>query len=549
VVVAGDIADDGSGDSATSDLVVGLDPDVALTTGDNAYPDGALSDYQSYYAPTWGRFRAKTRPVPGNHEYHTAGAAGYFDYFNGAGVSDGPAGVRGRGYYSFDVGAWHLIALNNYVSMSAGSAQEQWLRQDLAANSGQCTLAYWHEPRFTSGAEHTNNTATGPLWQALYAAGADVVLNGHNHQYERFAPQDPNGSADPANGIREFVVGTGGAGLYAFATPQPNSEVRNATANGVLELTLHQDSYAWSFKPVAGATFTDSGSSTCHAAGTPTSSPTPTPTPTPTATPVAGQYPLRGMFFRQSNGGYDVIASKGFNLIDSTPNEVADLPAGLKGLTWVGDYDRTTCSFQQSDTQIRSAVQAHIGDPKIGVWFISDEPWQGGTPNCANAPAQHKARSDLIHSIDPNAKTLIVLDGNSDHQSIDQIPSWKGTADYIGINAYICWQGQSSCQYQWIDQLGAKFAANNVPLWGVLQAHGEPDGQGQTMCVVTTAGGTACGQTRLPTPAEIHQQFLHWRATTMLNYLVFSWRWPDNAPSFWLQNQPTLQDQLKIENG
>lgn len=311
VAVAGDIADDGSGDTATSNLVVNLVPDLVLTAGDNAYQDGSLAQYQTYYDPTWGRFKSKTRPAPGNHEYHTSGAAGYFDYFNGVGATTGPAGTRGQGYYSFDVGAWHLIALNNYVSMSAGSAQEQWLKADLSQNTGRCTLAYWHEPRFTSGAEHSNNTSVGPLWNDLYAAGADLVLNGHNHQYERFAPQDPSGNADATKGIREFVVGTGGAGLYAFGTPQPNSEVRDATANGVLELTLHQGSYDWSFVPVAGESFTDSGTAACHS-----------------ATP---SHPLRGMFFRQSNGGFDVQVADGFNLIDSTPSEVSELPAGVKG--------------------------------------------------------------------------------------------------------------------------------------------------------------------------------------------------------------------------
>jgi hypothetical protein len=263
VVAAGDIAGDGSGDTATAAVVSAINPDRVLTTGDNTYPDGALSDYQKWYAPTWGSFLSKTRPVPGNHDYHISGAAGYFDYFNGVGVNDGPAGQRGKGYYSFNLGSWHLIALNNYVSMSAGSAQEQWLRADLSANAGKCTLAYWHAPRFTSGEEHSNSTSTTPLWNALYAAGADVVLNGHNHQYERFAPQTPTGAANP-NGIRQFVVGTGGGGLYPFATtPQPNSEVRDYSSYGVLKLTLRPGGYEWAFVSVAGGKFSDSGSGKC----------------------------------------------------------------------------------------------------------------------------------------------------------------------------------------------------------------------------------------------------------------------------------------------
>jgi hypothetical protein len=303
VTIAGDISggDAGTHDTATSDVVLRIDPTVALTAGDNAYVDGTLSEYQSEYDPTWGRFKAKTRPAPGNHDYHTAGAPGYFDYFDGAGNSTGPAGTRGEGYYSFDVGSWHLVALNNYVPMGAGSAQEQWLKADLFQHAGHCTLAYWHEPRFTSGAEHSNNTSTGPLWDDLYAAGADVVVNGHNHQYERFARQNPQGFADPA-GIREFVVGTGGAGQYSFAaSPQPNSEVRATNQWGVLKLTLRDGSYDWQFAPAAGSTLSDSGSTACHSAAsgggiaTPTPTPTATPTPTPTPTPmhrncVAGRY-------------------------------------------------------------------------------------------------------------------------------------------------------------------------------------------------------------------------------------------------------------------
>lgn len=264
IAAAGDIADDGSGDTGTANLILGMNPDRVITMGDNAYPDGTLANYTSFYAPTWGAFKAKTRPSPGNHDYHTAGAPGYFDYYNGVGVQTGPAGTRGQGYYSFDVGAWHLIAINSEISTSAGSAQEQWLKADLAANSGKCTLAYWHEPRFTSGVDHNNDTSVAPLWDDLYAKGADIVLNGHNHQYERFARQNPQGVADP-NGIREFVVGTGGTLIYnAFATPlQPNSEVHNGTSHGVLKLTLHATSYDWSFVKSDGTFAGDTGSTPC----------------------------------------------------------------------------------------------------------------------------------------------------------------------------------------------------------------------------------------------------------------------------------------------
>src|SRR6185369_17671028 len=192
---------------------------------------------------------------------------GYYDYFNGAGSLTGPAGEPGKGYYTFHNGAWRLFALNSNCSAAGGcgvgSPQEVWLKAQLAAHPAPCTLAFWHHPRFSSG-EHGNSTATQALWQDLYDANADVVLVGHDHDYERFAPQDPTGVSDPARGIREFVVGTGGRSHYAIGTPAPNSEVRNSDTFGVLRLTLHPSSYDWKFVPEAGGTFTDSGTGYCH---------------------------------------------------------------------------------------------------------------------------------------------------------------------------------------------------------------------------------------------------------------------------------------------
>jgi hypothetical protein len=257
MVGAGDIADSGSGDSDTAALLDAI-PGTVYTLGDNAYGHGSLTEYTTYYAPTWGRQKARTKPVPGNHEYETAGASGYFAYFGAA------AGDAGQGYYSYNVGSWHVVALNSNIARGPGSAQERWLRADLAANAAPCTLAYWHSPRFTSGDNHPPDTSMGPIWQVLYDFNADIVLSGHNHQYERFAPQNPNGQPDPARGIREFVVGTGGAGHYKFGTIQRNSEVHNSDTYGVLKLTLHPGGYDWQFVPVAGATFIDSGHGTCH---------------------------------------------------------------------------------------------------------------------------------------------------------------------------------------------------------------------------------------------------------------------------------------------
>ena len=261
LIGAGDIAVCGStGDDATSNILVSTSGTV-FTLGDNAYPNGSATDYANCYDGSWGRVKGRTMPTPGNHEYQTAGAAGYFGYFGSAG------GDPTKGYYSYDLGAWHIVVLNSNsacttISCSATSAQVQWLKADLAANTKSCTLAYWHHPRFNSGAEHGNLTAVGPFWDALYAAGAEIVLNGHEHLYERFAPQTPNAVADP-NGIRQFTVGTGGAALYSFGVIQPNSERRNNTSMGVLKLTLKSGGYDWQFIPATGS-FTDSGSGICH---------------------------------------------------------------------------------------------------------------------------------------------------------------------------------------------------------------------------------------------------------------------------------------------
>ncbi|MEJ2204146.1 MAG: metallophosphoesterase, partial [Gemmatimonadota bacterium] len=224
----------------------------------NAYSDGTAANFSECYDPSWGRHKARTRPSPGNHDYHTPDAAGYFDYFGAL------AGEDRTGYYSYDLGSWHVISLNSEIDMDAGSPQEQWLRADLAANPTACTLAYWHKPRFSSGDNHGSSSGPVPLWEALYEHHVEIVLNGHDHLYERFAPQTPDGTADPDHGIRQFTVGTGGGQLYDFGTPLPNSEARNNVAHGVLKLVLSPGSYQWEFVPVAGEAFMDSGVGTCH---------------------------------------------------------------------------------------------------------------------------------------------------------------------------------------------------------------------------------------------------------------------------------------------
>ncbi len=235
-----------------------------LPLGGLQYELGELANFRAGYDPTWGRYAPIVRPVPGNHEYGTPDASGYFDYFGAA------AGPRGKGWYSYDVGAWHVVALNtncHAVSCTAGSEQERWLRADLAAHPRTCTMAVFHQPRFTSSPRGSDPGLT-PLWQALHDAHVDVVLNGHEHNYERFAPQDPHGAADP-RGPRQFIVGTGGRGLSPFGPPIANSELRTRDHFGLLTMTLRPTGYDWAFRSTNGTT-PDSGSSNCTAGPTST---------------------------------------------------------------------------------------------------------------------------------------------------------------------------------------------------------------------------------------------------------------------------------------
>lgn len=246
--------------SATSRLLLAGRYDAVLTLGDNQYADGAYDKFRVSYASSWGRVKAITKPSPGNHDYETEDAAGYFRYFERA------AGNPLKGYYSFDLGAWHLVSLNSNCSEVGGcgpaSPQERWLRRDLSVHRSRCVLAYWHHPRFSSGS-HGSDDSTATLWSALAAHGAEIVLSGHEHSYERFAPQSPEGTRDRRHGIRQFVVGTGGRELRGFESPEPNSQRRNSTSFGILALTLRPEGYAWRFVSVDGS-FTDRGSAGCH---------------------------------------------------------------------------------------------------------------------------------------------------------------------------------------------------------------------------------------------------------------------------------------------
>lgn len=258
LIGAGDISGcETEGDYLTAEMLDTI-PGIVFTTGDHAYPTGTFQQFRDCYDRAWGRHKSRTRPTPGNHDYMTQRGIPYFNYFGEL------AGKRGDGYYAYDAGAWRVIVLNSEIPARRGSAQERWLRSELATNPRRCIAAYWHRPMFSSVREERRfRTEVKPMWDALYEAGADVVINGHDHVYERFAKMDPNGRLDE-RGIRQFIIGTGGRSLYPFGRPAQNSEVRDNSTYGLLKLSLYDDRYEWEFVAPPGADFSDSGSDVCH---------------------------------------------------------------------------------------------------------------------------------------------------------------------------------------------------------------------------------------------------------------------------------------------
>ena len=262
VLAAGDIAycpsAAAASNAAATAAVLRRAPGVpVLLLGDLAYLNGTPSEFRDCFDPTWGVEKPRLRPSPGNHEYNTLDATGYYAYFGTQ------AGRTARGYYSFDIGDWHIVSLNSNIDAQAGSAQELWLRDDLAKTARTCTLAYWHHPLFTSS-PRGYNAKMKDIWRALFESRATVILNGHEHNYERFAKQNADGVADPVNGIRQFIVGTGGIGMTPMLTPVANSEVRNSLTFGALQLTLASNSYAWDFVPAVEGVVVDSGTANCR---------------------------------------------------------------------------------------------------------------------------------------------------------------------------------------------------------------------------------------------------------------------------------------------
>jgi hypothetical protein len=576
IAAAGDICGSPTDCAPSARLLDTLNPDAVLLLGDNAYPDGSLSQYQTEYNPNWGRQNAKVFPAPGNHEFHTSNAQGYRDYFG----SRAPAL-----WFSFDIGTWHLISLAGDVgvSASAGSPQEQFLKSDLAAHPNTCTLVYFHEPRFSSGTVHGSDSGVSALWNDMYAASVDLVLNGHEHNYERFAKQNPSGIADP-NGIREIVAGIGGAdeGDYPFGTPIANSQVRGQV-DGILKLTLHPGGYDWQVLPVAGQSFTDSGSDACSGAApsttssststrtttaptTSTTAPPPTTTTTPpststttgsstttatstitttptttstssttttTTTPQSGSWPARWRMAYSNWTEQGQMPYYGFNLIETFSKAEADAtPPGTQGQIWLQDYDNKTCSWELSDAEVTSRVTSMANDPKVSGFYFSNEPhpWE-----CPNAYAQHKARSDLIHKLAPTKYTLIGIDGNDRNHFDAQVAGWAGTADYINYNPYVCFgSDKSRCDYAWEDHvIGAAqslYESTQQRYFVSLQAFRSTDGWWRW----PTASEEAQMLDRLKNPA----------LTGLSGYLTFSWNW-QNDP---LLNHPSVLAEIQAYN-
>lgn len=260
LLVAGDIAECDNERDALTAKILDTTPGTILTAGDNAYPSGTAAEYAECYGPTWGRHRSRTYAALGDNDYGAGTADAAFTYF---GKHVGP---RGKGYYSLDLGAWHIIVLNDndkHISFDAGSAQDLWLQQDLTSQRGSCTLVVHHQPRFFSSTAGTESESRRIIWERLYAAGADLVVSGHWHHYERLAPMAPGGTVDQRRGLRQFIVGTGGRSTRVPSVVHPSSEVRAATF-GVLKLTLVANGYSWEFLPIEGESFRDAGSAGCH---------------------------------------------------------------------------------------------------------------------------------------------------------------------------------------------------------------------------------------------------------------------------------------------
>ncbi len=465
----------------TSNLIFNAGLSAVLVLGDMQYESASLSGINSSYNPTWGRVKSITRPALGNHEYKTANAAGYFDYFNGSGAATGPAGERGKGYYSFDVGTWHLIALNSsdhctIVSCAAASAQEVWLKADLAANSSKyCTLAFWHDPRFNSG--HDGNAdEMKPLFQALYDANADLMLGGHAHSYERFAPQNPAGGLDNARGIRQFVVGTGGAFWTSIGTPKPNSEVRQNSTYGVLKLTLRPTGYDYQFAPEAGKTFTDSGTGTCHGG---------TPPPTDTIKPsIPGNVRATA-----GTGQVSLLWNQSTDNVGVTGYQV------FRGATQVATLGSVT---SYTDPNLAPGTYSYTVRAVDGAGNVSD--------------ASAAASATVADTTKPTPPTLTAT------ASAGQVAlSWQGATDNVGVTGYQLYRGAT--QIATLGGAVTSYTDANLAAGGYSYTVRAVDAAGLSSDASNTASATVPDTTKPTTPTlsatgSAGQVALSWTVST-----------------------------------
>ncbi len=508
LVGAGDIAPNcnagGNLTAATAtSLLLSGQPGTVFTLGDNAYENGTASEFANCYDPTWGPHKARTRPVSGNHDYNTAGATGYYDYFNGVGVQNGPAGDRTiGGYYSYNVGKWHVVVLNsectslwNSSGCAAGSAQEQWLRADLAASPTNNIIAMWHRPFFSSSGGHAN---LQPLYQALYDFGVDIVLGGHWHNYERLAPANPAGVADAAFGIRSFVIGTGGIPLTGFGTTHGVSEVRNSTTHGVMKFTLHDSSYDWEFIPIAGQSFTDSGTSAVH--GPPSGNVAPTVAAGPDQTVNSGAANLAGVV---SDDGLVSALTTTWSKV-SGPGIVtfgnAAAPVTSAGFTAVGTYvlqlTANDGQFVRSDTVTITVTAASGNLPPVV---------DAGANQTITLPAQ----ASLVGSVTddglpgPDVTSLWTVVGGPGTVTFNDATSTATTASFSLAGTYVLRLTATDTELTGFDEVTVTVnpaAVNNAIDFGGTNAYvtfGAAPGLGVTTMTLEAwfrrdgAGGTA----------------------------------------------------------
>jgi PKD repeat protein len=444
LVGAGDIADCSVTQDTATGALVSATPGTVFTLGDNVYLNGTAAEYASCYDPVWGSFKSRTRPVAGNHDYNTTNAAPYYAYFGAA------AGDPTKGWYSYDIGSdWHVVVLNSNCTFvggcGAGSPQEQWLRADLAASTRPCTVAMWHHPRFSSGI-YGFDPSTTAFWQALYDDGTELVLNGHEHDYERFALQNPAGAVDTAYGIRQIVVGTGGAELRTFDSVAPNSVARSVTSYGVIKLTLDSGSYTWNFLPIPGSTFNDSGTGTCHDAPSPTAPPT----ASFNATPTSGTAPLAVSFADTSTGA---PTSWLWDFGDGTTS-TAQSPSHTYTTPGTYTVSLRAANANGSDTVTRSGlvtVQQQPPPPPPGAGYrdlvLLDGPvgyWRlGESSGTTTADATGGPAATVVGGVTPGAagvsgdgNTGMILNGSTGYVRVDTRDSLNFTTQSFSVEAW-----------------------------------------------------------------------------------------------------------------